>query len=184
MGSLGVGTVKDVADYYRLKQDEVKPRLAELVEEGRVVPVSIDDRRGVFYMDAVARVPRDVDAHAFVSMFDPVAWHRDRGRWLFDFDYTIEIYTPAAKRKYGYYVLPFLSGDRLVARADLKADRASSTLIAGGVFAEQGVEGGRVATEIADELRTMAGWLELEHVKIGSRGDLAARVRRALGTRR
>ncbi|MEN9803348.1 MAG: hypothetical protein RIS41_195 [Actinomycetota bacterium] len=182
--SLGVGTVKDIADYYRLKQDEVKPRLVELVEDGRVVPASIDDRRGVFFVDAAARVPRNVDAQAFLSMFDPVVWHRDRGRWLFDFDYTIEIYTPAAKRRFGYYVLPFLSGDRLVARADLKADRASSTLIADGVFAELGVDAGRAAAEIADELRIMADWLELEHVKVGSRGDLAARVRRARGARR
>jgi hypothetical protein len=182
--SLGVATVKDLADYYRLKQDDVKPRLAELVEDGAVVPISIADRRGSFFMDAGARVPRQVDARAFVSMFDPIVWHRDRGRWLFDFDYTIEIYTPAAKRKFGYYVLPFLSGDRLAARADLKADRASSTLVADGVFAERDVGVAGVAAEIAAELRLMADWLGLERVKIGSRGDLAGRVRRAVGPRR
>lgn len=182
--SLGVATVKDVADYYRLKQDQVKPRLAELVESGVVLPVSITGRRGPFFMPADAKVPSTVEARAFVSMFDPIVWHRDRGRWLFDFDYSIEIYTPAAKRKYGYYVLPFLSGDRLAARADLKADRARSTLVADGVFAEQGVDLVRVAGEIADELLTMADWLELDHVTIGSRGDLAGRVRRAVGRRR
>ena len=180
ISSLGVGTVKDVADYYRLKQDEVKPRLVELIDEGRVIPVAVGDRRGAFYMDASAAVPKRIDARALVSMFDPIVWHRDRGRWLFDFDYSIEIYTPAAKRRFGYYVLPFLSGDRLVARVDLKADRANGTLLANGAFAESGVEHDRVAAEIADELRLMADWLELDRVKVGARGDLSRSLRRAL----
>ncbi|MFZ9082757.1 MAG: winged helix-turn-helix domain-containing protein [Ilumatobacteraceae bacterium] len=177
--SLGVGTLKDVTDYYRLKQDQVKPRLAELVESGQIVPVSVADRRGTFYMDASASIPRRLEARALLSMFDPIVWHRDRGRWLFDFDYAIEIYTPAAKRRYGYYVLPFLLGDRLVARVDLKADRAESTLLAGGVFSEAGVEPARVVDELTDELRLMADWLELDRVKIGTRGDLATRLRRS-----
>ncbi len=177
--SLGVGSVKDVADYYRLKQDQVKPRLTELVESGHVVPVSVVDRRGTFYMNASASIPRRVDARALLSMFDPIVWNRDRGRWLFDFDYSIEIYTPAAKRRYGYYVLPFLMGDRLVARVDLKADRAESTLLAGGVFSESGVDSARVVDELADELRLMAEWLELDRVKVGTRGDLATRLRRS-----
>lgn len=177
--SLGVGSLKDVADYYRLKQDQVKPRLTELVESGDVAPVTVADRRGTFYMDASAKIPRRVDARALLSMFDPIVWHRDRGRWLFDFDYSIEIYTPAAKRRFGYYVLPFLLGDRLVARVDLKADRAESTLLASGVFSESGVDPGRVVTALADELRLMAEWLELDRVKIGTRGDLAPRLRRS-----
>lgn len=184
MTSLGVATVKDLADYYRLKQDEVKPRLAELVEDGRILPVSIAEGRGPFFMHAGARTPRQIGARTFVSMFDPVVWNRDRGRWLFDFDYSIEIYTPAAKRKYGYYVLPFVSGERIVGRADLKADRANATLLADGVFAESDTDLDRVAAEIAEELRIMADWLELEHVEVGSRGGLANRVRRAVGTRR
>lgn len=187
MSSLGVGTLKDVADYYRLKQDEVKPRLSELIDDGRVVPVVIDDLRGRFFMHADARVPRSIDARAFVSMFDPVVWHRDRGRWLFDFDYTIEIYTPAAKRRFGYYVLPFLSGDRLVGRADLKAERATGTLLVNGVFGELTIDAKRaraIATEMATELRLMADWLELDRVSVGNRGDLASRVRRAVGARR
>lgn len=182
--ALGVGTVKDVADYFRLKQVEVKPRLAELVEDGQVIPVTVGDRGGTFYMAADAVVPRRIEARALVSMFDPIVWHRDRGRWLFDFDYTIEIYTPAHKRRYGYYVLPFLSGERLVARVDVKADRATGTLSANGAFAESDVDEDRVAAEIADELRSMAAWLELDRVKVGARGDLAARLRRATTSRR
>lgn len=117
-------------------------------------------------------------------MFDPVVWHRDRGRWLFDFDYSIEIYTPAPKRRFGYYVLPFLSGDRLVGRVDLKADRKNGTLLASGAFSEPGVDRDRVADEMATELRLMAQWLELDSVKVGARGDLASRLRRSNGARR
>jgi uncharacterized protein YcaQ len=182
--SLGVGSLKDVADYYRLKQDQVKPRLAELVEDGRVVPVNVTDRRGTFYMDASASVPRRLGTRALLSMFDPIVWHRDRGRWLFDFDYRIEIYTPAAKRRFGYYVLPFLLGDRLVARVDLKADRRESTLLVGGAFAEADVDMSHVAGELADELRSMADWLELDRVKVASRGDLSASLRRSSTQRR
>lgn len=184
IGSLGVGTLKDVADYYRLKQDQVKPRIAELIENGDVVAVEVAGRRGRFFMDASAKTPRRVQARTFLSMFDPVVWHRDRGRWLFDFDYSIEIYTPAPKRRFGYYVLPFLSGDRLVGRVDLKADRKNGTLLAAGAFSEPGVDRDGVADEMATELRLMAQWLELDAVKVGTRGDLASRLRRSIGAGR
>ena len=182
--SLGVGSLKDVSDYYRLKQDQVKPRLAELIEDGRVVPVGVADRRGTFYMDASASIPRRIETRALLSMFDPVVWNRDRGRWLLDFDYSIEIYTPAAKRRFGYYVLPFLLGDRLVARVDLKAERAESTLFVGGAFAEAGIGSHHVVEELAAELRVMAEWLGLDRVRVGAGGDLSTRLRRSLSSTR
>ena len=182
--SLGVATLKDLADYYRLKQVDTRARVAELVEAGDLIEVRIDDRPGRFLLDTSAPRPRSLDARALLSMFDPVVWHRDRGRWLFDFDYTIEIYTPAARRRFGYYVLPFLLGDRLVGRVDLKADRQESSLVVHGAFTESHVsDPAHVAVELAAELREMADWLGLEHIVVGRKGDLAARLSRRLADR-
>jgi uncharacterized protein len=178
--SLGIATAYDLADYYRLQLSESKGYIEELVEAGRLRRVRVEGWKEVAFLHIDAREPRRVDAMALLSMFDPVVWNRRRDERLFDFHYRIEIYTPAPKRTFGYYVLPFLFGERIAARVDLKADRVSGALMASGLFAEEGVDRRRVAVALADELRLMADWLALDEVKIGRRGDLADPVRRIL----
>src|SRR4029453_1429900 len=139
--------------------------------------VRVEGWREVGYMASDARVPRRIDAAALLSPFDPVIWFRPRAERLFAFDYRIEIYVPREKRKYGYYVLPFLLGDALVGRVDLKADRAEGVLRVLGAYIEPHARADDVAPPLARELRTMAGWLDLDDVSVARRGTLA----RALG---
>lgn len=181
--ALGVATISDLADYYRLPVSGIKARVDELVEDQRLLPVSVPGWMETSYLHVDAGCPNSIDARALLSMFDPVVWNRRRAERLFDFHYRIEIYTPAEKRRFGYYVLPFLSGDDLVARVDLKADRGSGTLLVPGIFAEPGIDQRRVADELIEELRSMALWLELDRIDVGGRGDLSSIVRRRLGTR-
>jgi uncharacterized protein YcaQ len=169
----GVATARDLADYYRMAPREARQRMAELVAAGELREVRVEGWREPAFLYPGARVPRRIDAAALLSPFDPVIWFRPRAERLFGFDYRIEIYVPREKRKYGYYVLPFLLGDRLVGRVDLKADRAAGSLLVLGAFVEHHAEPGEVAPALARELRTMADWLGLDDVSVARRGTLA-----------
>ena len=177
----GVGTFTDLTDYHRQKNAVCKPLLDELVEDGALQQVEVEGWTKPAYLHPKAKLPRRIDACAFLSPFDPVCWNRERSERLFGFHYRIEIYTPAPKRIFGYYVLPILWGDSLVGRLDLKADRANRTLLVQGAFAEPGVSVDELAPDVVRELRAMAGWLNLDGVSIGDRGDLASTLQRVAG---
>jgi uncharacterized protein len=162
--ALGVATEFDLRDYFRLGVADTKARLAELVEAGDLLPVAVEGWTKPAYLDPHARIPRTIEARALLAPFDPLVWERDRTHRIFDFFYRIEIYTPLNKRNYGYYVLPFLLGDRLVGRVDLKADRANGKLLAHAVHVERGIERRKIEGPLRDELRLMADWLGLERV--------------------
>jgi uncharacterized protein YcaQ len=174
----GIGTLKDLADYHRLMPTRCKQPLTELLEEGRLVPASVEGWDRPAYLHPEARLRRKVNVRALLSPFDPIVWNRERALRLFDFHYRIEIYTPAPKRQYGYYVLPFLLGDELVGRVDLKADRANRTLLVQSAWSELGVNEAEVAAELLEELRVMATWLELDRIEVTGRGDLGPTLRR------
>ncbi|WP_093147504.1 winged helix-turn-helix domain-containing protein [Saccharopolyspora antimicrobica] len=175
--ALGVATEPDLRDYYRLSPSQSQQAVAQLVEDGVLEPVSVNGWRQPAYRHSAARIPRKVTGRALLCPFDPLIWERSRAERLFDFHYRIEIYVPEPKRKYGYYVFPFLLNGELVARVDLKADRAAGVLRVPGAFAEPGSDLGEVVPELAAALRDMASWLGLDDVVIGDRGDLAKPLR-------
>lgn len=179
----GIGLAGDLADYYRMSVTEARPRLQELVEEGSLEIVDVEGWKQPAYLHPESKAPRDIAASALLSPFDPVVWTRPRVKRLFDFDYRLEIWVPRRKRKWGYYVLPFLLGERLTARVDLKADRKSRRLNVLSAYLEPHADSAPVVEALARELRLMAGWLELEAVSVGERGDLAGMLRRAVESR-
>lgn len=176
----GIGTEFDLRDYFRLPVADTKRALAELVEDGTLLPVTVDGWKQQAYLHRDAKIPRKAGGTALLSPFDPMVWERARAERLFDFHYRIEIYTPAEKRKYGYYVLPFLHGDRIAGRVCLKADRQAGVLRANASHHEPHADPQATAQALAGELRLMAGWLNLGAVEAGPGGNLAAHLRGAL----
>jgi uncharacterized protein YcaQ len=191
--AMGVGTAKDIAQYFHIdawwdrssvngRRPPAKTQVLfdELVEAGRLERVRVEGWKQPGYVVPEAKIPRSIEARAIVSPFDPILWERKWTKAVFDFAYQIEIYVPAPKRVYGYYVLPFLFGDRFAARVDLKADRKTSTLIVHAAYVEPGFDAAAVADALAGELRSLARWLSLESFTISSKGNLARPLKRAI----
>ena len=191
--ALGVGAASDIGGYFYIeswwdrpavkgkrRRSEINRLIGELVDEGRLTPASVEGWIEPGYIAPGTRVPRSIEASGLVSPFDPIMWNRIPTQRVFGFSYQIEIYVPEAKRKYGYYVLPFLQGDRFVARVDLKADRKQKALLVPGAFVEPGNDPKRVAAGLAEELQRTADWLGLERIEVGGRGDLVGSLSRAL----
>ena len=195
--SLGVGTADDLADYYRMPVRTARSRLADLVSAGELREVQVEGWREAAYWHPEAELPADSDLPheraTLLSPFDPLIWYRPRVARLFNFDYRIEIFVPKTKRKWGYYVLPFLHGDQLVARVDLKADRPESCLSVLSSYIESGAAKPRpasqtelnsdphaVATALAGELFTLARWLDLHSISVERRGNFARILAAAL----
>ncbi len=177
--ALGVGTEADVRDYFRLSAQQVRPAIADLLAAGEIEPVDVDGWPAPAYLRAGRAVPRSDRGTALLCPFDPLIFFRPRVERLFGFHYRIEIYTPAHQRRYGYYVWPLLLDGQLVARVDLKADRAARTLRVMGAFVEPDRPRARVAAALAGELESMASWLGLGGFSVSGRGDLAEALRRA-----
>jgi uncharacterized protein YcaQ len=172
--------VADLADYWRMSPRDARPRILELVEAGDLCEVAVEGWREPAFLSSSARIPRRVRARALLSPFDPLVWYRPRAERLFGFHYRLEIYVPPGKRKWGYYVLPFLLGERLAARIDLKADRQVGTLRVLAAWPEEGVEESGCAAELALELRSLADWLGLAEITVARKGVLAPALDAAL----
>ena len=177
--ALGVGTEADIRDYFRLSAQQVKPAIAGLVADGEIERVHVDGWSAPAYLRAGRTVPRQDRGTALRCPFDPLIFFRPRVERLFNFHYRVEIYVPANKRQYGYYVWPLLMDGRLVARVDLKADRATNSLRVVGAFGEPDIPRARVAAALAGELESMASWLGLGRFSVSGRGDLAGELRTA-----
>jgi len=197
----GVGTFSDIAGYFNVDawHDRMPPGprwehpegrgrravpiakrlVSELVDEGRLLAARVEGWTARTYLHPDARIPKTIDARGLVTPFDSLVWERSRMERLFGMKYTIEMYTPPPKRIYGYYVCPFLLGDTLVARCDLKADRERRVLMVQSAFLEPGQNARRVASNLAAELQQMRAWLGLDRLEVAKRGNLAATLRRS-----
>ena len=177
--AMGIATERDLRDYFRMGPAETRARIAELVEEGLLIPAMVEGWEQTAYVAAGAARPRKIEPRALLSPFDNLIWFRERTERIFDARIRLEIYTPAHLRTHGYYVLPFLQGETLTARVDLKADRKAGRLLVQAAHAEPAAHG-ETAEALAAELRVMAGWLGLSQVAVADKGDLAANLASAL----
>lgn len=170
--ALGVGTLHDCADYYRMSARETAPLLQDLVDEGSLSVVDVEGWNETAFLSSTARLPRAIKGASLLSPFDPVVWFRPRAERLFNFHYRIEIYVPAAKRKWGYYVLPFRLGDEIVARVDLKADRQSGRLLVLNAHVEEGAVLSNCCHCLATELHALKNWLGLQELHVARKNGL------------
>lgn len=180
----GIGTARCIADYFRLPIKDSRLLIDELADEGLLQRVVVDGWTDKAFLHPEASASRRLGARALLSPFDPVVWERRRTEELFGFRYRIEIYVPKEKRVHGYYVLPFLLGDELVARVDLKADRQNGALLVQSAWGELGIDERHVASELAEELHEMAKWLDLERVSVARKGDLARSLAAAVSAKK
>jgi uncharacterized protein len=171
--SHGIGTAADLADYYRMPVRVARDRLAELIEAGELRQVRVEGWREPAYLHPEAKLPPRIEAASLLSPFDPVVWYRPRTERLFHFEYRLEIYVPREKRRWGYYVLPFLLGDRLVARVDLKADRPARRLQVLAAYLEPNANSTAVAEALTQELQSWAAWLDLDSVAVNRHNRFA-----------
>ena len=180
---MGVATLADLADYFWIRPGPARLRVAELVEEGRLIPVAVEGWTGPAYSlpDTRLRPPRREDA-TLLSPFDSLIWTRARTERLFGFRYRIEIYVPEPRRTHGYYVMPLLLGNQLVARFDLKADRKAAVLRVAGAYLEEGTDGAAVVEAATTELHQIRDWLKLDQIEVGTRGNLVSAIRKAVAT--
>jgi len=176
----GIGSLRDLADYYRIKQGPAKVAVQSLVDEGALVPVTVEGWKVPGWLHRDARIPRRIETTALLSPFDPVVWERDRALRMFGFHYRIEIYTPAPKRQFGYYSLPVLIDEHIVGRIDLKSDRQNKVLRVQSAWLEDGVSPS-VAERIAPVLRETASWQGLNAIAVTNWGTLASALAVELG---
>jgi uncharacterized protein YcaQ len=175
--ALGVATEKDLRDYYRLAPQDTRAALQTLIEDGTLTPVAVESWRQPAYVIGEPRIPRQIEASALLSPFDSLIWFRERTERLFGFHYRLEFYVPPAKRTYGYYVMPFLHGDRLIGRIDLRARRADGELTVVAIHPEPNITfDDSQLTALARQFEQLASWLGLPRIHLACERPLAQRL--------
>jgi len=169
----GIGTVSDIADYFRIKPSLIRDSLPSLLEQKKLVSVEVEGWKENAYLHPSVSVPKRIEARALLSPFDSLVWCRPRIERVFNFKYRLEIYVPKEKRKYGYYVLPFLLNENLVARVDLKTFRSTGKLLVKGIHLEKGVDPEMVLSELSEEIKKLSNFLDLPQVSVTSRSKPA-----------